>query len=117
MMTNGLALYESYQFKRMIHGIHGNSKRTSPFTHGNKVQGVFSKAGALTAAGTFFADQKVTIGTTSTTVVTAGTAVALGSLVQEPGRVQIPAEHPPFGLLLLVANPMRFERQRNHFDQ
>ena len=37
MMTNGSGLYESFQFKRMIHGIHGNSKRTSPFTHGNKV--------------------------------------------------------------------------------
>ena len=83
MMTNGLALYESYQFKRMIHGIHGNSKRTSPFTHGNKVQGVFGiKTGALTAAGTFYADQKVTIGTTSTTVVTAGTPVAIGATFQ-----------------------------------
>ena len=37
MMTNGSGLYESFQFKRMIHGIHGNSKRTSPFAHGNKV--------------------------------------------------------------------------------
>ena len=37
VMTNGLALNESYQFKRMIHGIHGNSKRTYPFTHGNPV--------------------------------------------------------------------------------
>ena len=82
MMTNGLALYESYQFKRMIHGIHGNSKRTTPFTHGNKVQGVFSKAGALTAAGSFFADQKVTIGGVSTTVVPAGTAVAVGATFQ-----------------------------------
>ena len=26
VMTNGLALNESYQFKRMIHGIHGNSQ-------------------------------------------------------------------------------------------
>ena len=41
VMTNGLALNESYQFKRMIHGIHGNSKRTYPFTHGNKVVGAF----------------------------------------------------------------------------
>jgi OmcA/MtrC family decaheme c-type cytochrome len=41
VMTNGLALNESYQFKRMIHGIHGNSKRTFPFTNGNKVQGAF----------------------------------------------------------------------------
>lgn len=41
VMTNGLALNESYQFKRMIHGIHGNSKRTHPFTNGNKVVGAF----------------------------------------------------------------------------
>ena len=46
MMTSGLNLYESYQFKTMIHGIHGNSKRTSPFTHGNKVGNVpFAKDG------------------------------------------------------------------------
>lgn len=41
VMTNGSALNESYQFKRMIHGIHGNSKRTYPFTNGNKVVGAF----------------------------------------------------------------------------
>ena len=41
IMTNGLALNESFQFKRMIHGIHGNSKRTYPFTHGNTVVGAF----------------------------------------------------------------------------
>lgn len=29
------AFQESYQFKRMIHGIHGGTKRTYPFTHGN----------------------------------------------------------------------------------
>ena len=43
VMTNGLALNESYQFKRMIHGIHGGAKRSYPFTHGNMTQGVFSK--------------------------------------------------------------------------
>jgi hypothetical protein len=45
MMTNGLTLngglYEPYQMKRMIHGIHGNSKRLYPFTHANKVVGAF----------------------------------------------------------------------------
>ncbi len=41
IMTNGSALNESYQFKRMIHGIHGNSKRFHPFTYGNKVPGAF----------------------------------------------------------------------------
>ena len=41
VMTNGTALNESYQFKRLIHGVHGNSKRTYPFTNGNKVVGAF----------------------------------------------------------------------------
>ena len=30
VMTSGRALSENYSFKRMIHGIHGNSKRTAP---------------------------------------------------------------------------------------
>ncbi len=51
VMTNGLVFNESYQFKRMIHGIHGNSKRTYPFTHGNKVVGAFGKDGLLLADG------------------------------------------------------------------
>jgi OmcA/MtrC family decaheme c-type cytochrome len=51
MMTNGLNLYEPYQFKRMIHGIHGNSKRVSPFTHGNKVVGVFNMDGTSATGG------------------------------------------------------------------
>lgn len=51
IMTNGLALNESYQFKRMIHGIHGNSKRTSPFTHGNTVVGVFNMDGTSATGG------------------------------------------------------------------
>ena len=45
MMTNGLTLngglYEPLQFKRLIHGIHGNSKRMFPFTVDNKVVGNF----------------------------------------------------------------------------
>jgi OmcA/MtrC family decaheme c-type cytochrome len=55
MMTNGLNLYESYQFKRMIHGIHGNSKRIYPFTHGNTVVGTFNKDGTSTTGGTALA--------------------------------------------------------------
>ena len=51
IMTNGLALNESYQFMRMIHGIHGNSKRTYPFTHGNKVIGAFNKNGTSATGG------------------------------------------------------------------
>ena len=50
IMTNGLALNESYQFKRMIHGIHGNSKRTTPFTYGNKVVGIFCNPAGTTQA-------------------------------------------------------------------
>jgi OmcA/MtrC family decaheme c-type cytochrome len=51
IMTNGIALNESYQFKRMIHGIHGNSKRVYPFTHDNKVVGAFGKDGLLLSDG------------------------------------------------------------------
>jgi OmcA/MtrC family decaheme c-type cytochrome len=48
IMTNGSSLNESYQFKRMIHGIHGNSRRASPFTHGNKVVGIFCNPAGTT---------------------------------------------------------------------
>ncbi len=41
VMTNGSTLRESYQFKRMIHGIHASSRRIHPFTHGNAVVGAF----------------------------------------------------------------------------
>ncbi len=51
VMTNGLALSENYSFKRMIHGIHGNSRRTHPFTHGNTVIGAFGIDGLLLATG------------------------------------------------------------------
>jgi OmcA/MtrC family decaheme c-type cytochrome len=43
VMTDGRALSENYSFKRMIHGIHGNSKRQFPFTHGNNVIGAFDR--------------------------------------------------------------------------
>ena len=78
VMTNGLALNESYQFKRMIHGIHGNSKRTYPFTHGNPARGEFDMKGTLLGAGTFLADQKFTINNVSTTVIAAGTPLVAG---------------------------------------
>ena len=51
MMSNGLNLYEPFQFKRLIHGIHGNSKRVNPFTHGNKVVGAFNKDGTSMTGG------------------------------------------------------------------
>jgi OmcA/MtrC family decaheme c-type cytochrome len=82
VMTNGLALNESYQFKRMIHGIHGNSKRQFPFTHGNLVQGIFDKTGKLTSAGAFMNSYSTTINGTSTLVISAGTAVAAGNTFQ-----------------------------------
>ena len=44
VMTSGTTLQESYQFSRMIHGIHGNLKRIYPFTHGNTVAGAFCNA-------------------------------------------------------------------------
>ena len=77
VMTNGMALQENYSFKRMIHGIHGNSKRTTPFTHGNPVQGPFSKSGTLLASGIFLNDY--TIRGFAPIVVPAGTPVAAGS--------------------------------------
>lgn len=48
VMTDGSSFNESYQFKRMIHGIHGNSKRASPFTHDNKVVGIFCNPAGTT---------------------------------------------------------------------
>ena len=39
VMSDGSGWNESYQFKRMIHGIHGGQKRIYPFTHGNKIVG------------------------------------------------------------------------------
>lgn len=79
--TDGLAMSESYQFKRMIHGIHGNSKRTYPFTHGNKVIGVFSMAGILTVDGLIGSVTAPPDGTqflpfATGTLVTAGTPLA-----------------------------------------
>jgi OmcA/MtrC family decaheme c-type cytochrome len=81
VMTSGLALQENYGFKRMIHGIHGNSKRTTPFTHGNPVRGVFSKAGELQAPGGVFLND-YTIRNFAPIVVPAGTAVAAGATFQ-----------------------------------
>ncbi len=51
IMTNGMALNESYQFKRMIHGIHGNARRASPFTQGNTVVDLFNMDGTSATGG------------------------------------------------------------------
>ncbi len=48
IMTDGSSFNESYQFKRMIHGIHGNSKRASPFTFGNLEVGIFCNPAGTT---------------------------------------------------------------------
>jgi hypothetical protein len=80
VMTNGLALQENYSFKRMIHGIHGNSKRTAPFTHGNPVKGPFDMTGKLLADGVFLNDY--TIRNFAPVVIPAGTAVAAGATFQ-----------------------------------
>ena len=77
VMTDGSKLNESYQFKRMIHGIHGNSKRVYPFTHGNPVQGIFKKDGTLPAGGIFPFDYSIR--GFAGPKVPAGTAVAAGS--------------------------------------
>ncbi len=86
VMTNGRALSENYSFKRMIHGIHGNSKRTYPFTHDNAVIGEFGMDGLLLANG-FAAGTASTapLGTAqlpfaTATLVPAGTPLANGVL-------------------------------------
>jgi cytochrome c553 len=86
-MTNGSGFNESYQFKRMIHGIHGNSKRTYPFTHGNPILGSFSKTGELLLAdGKFPTDYTIRgftpVGTPTPPVVPAETVVPMGSTFQ-----------------------------------
>jgi OmcA/MtrC family decaheme c-type cytochrome len=81
VMTSGLALQENYSFKRMVHGIHGNSKRTAPFTHGNPVRGAFNKAGVLQAPGGVFLNDYTIRGFTPV-VVPAGTPVAAGATFQ-----------------------------------
>lgn len=52
VMADGSGYNESYQAKRMIHGIHGGAKRTFPFTHGNTNSGPWNKDGTLVADGT-----------------------------------------------------------------
>jgi OmcA/MtrC family decaheme c-type cytochrome len=63
IMTNGLALNEAYQFKRMIHGIHGGAARTYAFTHGNTVVGAFGLNGnSLTGGAPLSAQVNATTG-------------------------------------------------------
>ena len=53
-LPSGAPLQEQFQSKYMMHGIHGNSKRTFPYTHGNTVFGKFcnpANPAASAAAG------------------------------------------------------------------
>jgi len=81
-MTSGMALGENYSMKRMIHGIHGTSKRTYPFTQGNNVIGAFNKSTGLLLADGFVAGfSNPPLGTTlvpwaTPTVVPAGSPFA-----------------------------------------
>ncbi|WP_296446331.1 OmcA/MtrC family decaheme c-type cytochrome [Rhodoferax sp. UBA5149] len=63
VMTNGSTLNESFQFKRMIHGIHGNSKRIFPFTHDNKVVGTFCNPANTSAIAKAACDGTLTFAT------------------------------------------------------
>ena len=91
VMTSGQQLSENYAFKRMIHGIHGTSRRAFPVTHGNNVIGAFNKSGILTLDGLIAASSSSSVSAPAGTllqpwstgvVVPAGTALgASGSAV------------------------------------
>ena len=87
-MTSGLALSENYSFKRMIHGIHGNSRASYPFTHGNNVIGAFNKAGILTLDGLIAASSSSTVSAPAGTLFqpwSTGTVVPAGTALGAPG--------------------------------
>ncbi len=88
VMTNGLALSENYSFKRMIHGIHGSSKRTAPFTHGNNVIGAFNKSGILTMDGLIAASSSSSVSAPVGTLLqpwSTGTVVPAGTQLGASG--------------------------------
>lgn len=60
-MTNGLDFNESFQFKRMIHGIHGNTKRFYPFTRSNAVVGAFCNPANISAEAKAACDPLLTL--------------------------------------------------------
>ena len=52
VMADGNGFNESFQFKRLVHGIHGGTKRTFPYTRGNTVVGNgFAKDGTPLSGG------------------------------------------------------------------
>ena len=88
VMTSGRALSENYSFKRMIHGIHGNSRRLHPFTHGNNVIGAFNKAGILTLDGLIAASSSTTVSAPAGTLLqpwSTGTVVPAGTALGASG--------------------------------
>jgi OmcA/MtrC family decaheme c-type cytochrome len=89
VMTNGRALSENYSFKRMIHGIHGNSKRQYPFTHGNNVIGAFDKnTFKLTLDGLIAASTSSTVSAPAGTLFqpySTGVVVPAGTLLGASG--------------------------------
>ena len=88
VMTNGLPLSENYSFKRMIHGIHGNSKRQFPFTHGNNVIGAFDMAGVLTFDGLIAASTSSSVSAPAGTLLqpfSTGVVVPAGTLLGTTG--------------------------------
>ena len=88
VMTSGRQLSENYAFKRMIHGIHGNSRRLHPFTHGNNVFGAFNKAGILTLDGLIAASSSSTVSAPAGTLFqpwSTGTVVAAGTALGASG--------------------------------
>lgn len=100
VMANGVSLNESYQFKRMIHGIHGNGTRdpnTSPptarfpFTHGNRVVAEFDLTGRQLTDGRRLSDGAlVPAGTLLTDAANGGpTAVNFAAEVHWPGMLGI----------------------------
>ncbi len=100
VMTNGLALNESYQFKRMIHGIHGNGTREPgtnpptarfPFTHGNRVVAEFDLTGVQLTPGYRLDDlTPVPAGTLLTDTLNGGpNAVNFAAEVHWPGMIGV----------------------------
>jgi OmcA/MtrC family decaheme c-type cytochrome len=71
--------------KRMIHGIHGTSKRTYPFTHGNNVIGAFNKAGILTLDGLIASSTNPAPAGTLFQPYSTGTVVPVGTALGASG--------------------------------
>lgn len=91
IMTNGLNLNESYQFKRMIHGIHGGAKRVTPFTHGNVLVGLFNKDGTSATGGAPLTDScGIPVGVTSVCKSPLGTVPLLSGVANFTAEVAYP---------------------------